>query len=44
MGDIGEPQRHIEFEPFPEKAPAEPAPAPSPTPAPAEPTKEPVPA
>lgn len=24
MGDIGEPVRHVEFEPFPETAPAEP--------------------
>lgn len=28
MGDIGEPVRHIEFEPFPAEAPAEPAVAP----------------
>jgi hypothetical protein len=26
MGDIGEPVRHIEYEPFPEVAPAEPTP------------------
>lgn len=25
MGDIGEPVRHVEFEPFPETAPTEPA-------------------
>lgn len=31
MGDIGEPVRHIEFEPFPAEAPAEPAVAPQPT-------------
>ncbi len=35
MGDIGEPKREIEFEPFPEEAPVE-APA-TPAPAPAEP-------
>lgn len=41
MGDIGEPNREIEFEPFPEQAPIE-----TPAPAPAEPVKapEPVPA
>jgi hypothetical protein len=45
MGDIGEPVRHVEFEPFPETAPIEepaaPTPAPVETPAP---EREPVPA
>jgi len=40
MGDIGKPVRHIELEPFPEHAPAEPAtpsiPAPRPEHAPEE--------
>lgn len=40
MGNIGEPVRKIDLEPFPEEAPAEPAV----TPAPAEPVKEPEPA
>jgi hypothetical protein len=34
MSEIGEPQRHIIFEPFPAEAPAEPA-APAPTEQPA---------
>lgn len=40
MGNIGEPVRKIDLEPFPEEAPAEPVV----TPAPAEPVKEPEPA
>lgn len=40
MGNIGEPVRKIDFEPIPEKAPAEPSRTPSPSKAP---TKEPVP-
>lgn len=33
MGDIGVPQKEIEFEPFPETAPVkEPSPAPAPAP------------
>lgn len=35
MGDIGEPVRHIEFEPFPATAPAEPAYTPEPEKVPA---------
>lgn len=35
MGDIGEPVRHIEFEPFPEAAPVEPAVTPIPEEVPA---------
>lgn len=41
MGNIGEPKREIEFEPFPEQAPIE---TPAPAPAPATPAPEPVPA
>lgn len=37
MGDIGEPVRHIEFEPFPEEVPATPEPV-------TQPDREPVPA
>lgn len=33
MGDIGEPVRHIEFEPLPAEAPAEPARTPEEVPA-----------
>jgi hypothetical protein len=33
MGDIGEPVRHIEFEPFPVEAPAEPVRVPEEVPA-----------
>jgi len=46
VGDIGEPIRHIEFEPMPETEPVkEPAaPAVEPEKAPAEPVKEPQPA
>lgn len=45
MGFIGEDPKEVEFEPFPEHAPAEPdrTPAPAPAPEPA-PEKEPVPA
>lgn len=32
LGDIGEPVRHIEFEPLPAAVPVEPTPAPVPTP------------
>lgn len=35
MGDIGEPVRHIELEPFPESAPVEPTVAPEPEKVPA---------
>lgn len=41
MGNIGDaPVREVEYEPFPETAPAEPS-VPSPAPAPAEPVKTP---
>ena len=46
MGNIGEePVKEVEFEPFPEHAPAEPSrpsPAPAPAPAPKEPEKVPA--
>lgn len=41
MGDIGEPVRHVEFEPMPTTAPVEEPAAPS---VPSEPVPEPVPA
>lgn len=37
MGDIGKPNKEIEFEPFPEEAPIETPATPATTPAPAEP-------
>ena len=41
MGDIGEPVRHIEFEPMPLTAPVE-EPSPTPVPVPTEPEKVPA--
>lgn len=40
MGNIGEPSRHIEFEPL--TAPSVPEPVPTPAPVPAEPEKVPA--
>lgn len=37
MGQIGQPQREIEFEPMPEREPVHEPAAPTPAPAPAEP-------
>lgn len=44
MGNIGEPVKTVEFEPFPESAPAEPTAPSAPEVAPSEPSREAVPA